>query len=216
MVSCCLCDGIDDQFDRKFAQRELRRFRRRGPSRTTQHLIDALRAADPSGASILDIGGGVGAIHHALLDAGAYTAFQIDASAAYVEVAREETVRRGHAGRVMFLRGDFVQWAANVPDADIVTLDRVICCYPDMNALVRAAAGKARRLFGAVYPRDVWWVRFGVRLVNAILRMRGSAFRAYAHSPAAIDAVLRGQGLERISGQQTVVWEIAVFARRGG
>lgn len=214
-MSCCLCDGIDDQFDRKTAQRDLRRFRRRGPAGTTKTLIGALRAANTSGASILDIGGGIGAIHHALLDAGATTAFQVDASAAYVEAAREETVRRGHAARVLFLRGDFVQWANNVPDADVVTLDRVICCYPDMDSLVRAAAAKARRLFGAVYPRDAWWVRFGVRLVNTILRMRGSAFRAYAHSPSAIDAVLRRQGFERISGQHTFVWEIAVFVRRG-
>ena len=214
-MSCCSCRGVEEQFDRKTAQRDLRRFRRRGAIRSTRHLIDALRTAGCSGASILDIGGGIGAIHHALLDAGAYTAFQVDASPEYIESAREETVRRGHANRVLFLHGDFVQWAANVPDADIVTLDRVICCYPDMDSLVRNAAAKARRLFGAVYPRDAWWVRLGVRSVNAILRMRRSEFRVYAHSPAAIDAVLRGQGLERVSAQRTLVWDIAVFARRG-
>jgi SAM-dependent methyltransferase len=213
-MTCCLCEGIDYQFDRKTAQRELRRFRRRGPNQSTKHLIDALRAAGTSGTSILDIGGGVGAIHHALLDAGAVTAFQVDASAAYIEAAREETVSRGHAARVLFLRGDFVQWAPNVPDADLVTLDRVICCYPDMESLVSHAAAKARILFGAVYPRDAWWVRIGVRIVNVILRVRGSAFRVYAHSPAAIVAELRRQGLERISEQRTMMWEIAVFRRR--
>jgi predicted TPR repeat methyltransferase len=209
------CDGIDDQFDRKTAQRELQRFRRRGPIRTTKRLIDALRSAGISGATILDIGGGIGAIHHTLLDAGASTAMQVDASFEYIQSAREETARNGHSNRVLFLRGDFVQWAANVPDADIVTLDRVICCYADMESLVRNAAAKSRRLLGAVYPRDTWWVRFGVRSINAILRMRGSRFQAYAHSPEAIDAVLRSQGLERISAQRTLVWDIAVFTRRG-
>jgi len=214
-MNCCLCDGLEDQFDRETAQRELRRFRRRGPIRSTGRLIEALRAADVSGAAILDVGGGIGAIHHALLDAGAYTAFQIDVSPAYIESAREETVRRGHANRVLFLRGDFVQWVNNIPDADIVTLDRVICCYPDMESLVRGAATKARRLVGAVYPRDTWSARLGVRLINLVLRLRRSAFRVYAHSPAAIAAVLRGQGFERISEQRTFVWDITVFARRG-
>jgi predicted RNA methylase len=128
MTCCGPCDGIDDQFDRKTAQRELQRFRRRGPIRTTKRLIDALRSAGISGATILDIGGGIGAIHHTLLDAGASTAMQVDASFEYIQSAREETARNGHSNRVLFLRGDFVQWATNVPDADIVTLDRVICC----------------------------------------------------------------------------------------
>jgi predicted TPR repeat methyltransferase len=214
MTCCGACDGIDDQFDRKTAQRELLRFRRRGPIPTTKRLIDALRSAGVSGATVLDIGGGIGAIHHTLLDAGASTAMQVDASFEYVQSARQETARNGHANRVLFLRGDFVQWAANVPDADIVTLDRVICCYPDMESLVRNAAAKSLRLLGAVYPRDAWWVRFGVRAINATRRMRGSKFRAYAHSPSAIDAVLRSQGLDRISAQRTWVWDIAVFARR--
>ena len=214
MTCCGVCDGIDDQFDRKTAQRELLRFRRRGPIPTTKRLIDALRSAGVSGATVLDIGGGIGAIHHTLLDAGASTAMQVDASFEYVQSARQETARNGHANRVLFLRGDFVQWAANVPDADIVTLDRVICCYPDMESLVRNAATKSLRLLGAVYPRDAWWVRFGVRAINATRRMRGSKFRAYAHSPSAIDAVLRSQGLDRISAQRTWVWDIAVFVRR--
>jgi predicted TPR repeat methyltransferase len=215
LMTCCgLCDGIDDQFDRKTAQRELLRFRRRGPIPTTKRLIDALRSAGVSGATVLDIGGGIGAIHHTLLEAGASTAMQVDASFEYVQAAREETARNGHANRVLFLRGDFVQWAASVPDADIVTLDRVICCYPDMESLVRNAAAKSLRLLGAVYPRDAWWVRFGVRAINATRRMRGSKFRAYAHSPSAIDAVLGSQGLHRVSAQHTLVWDIAVFARR--
>jgi 2-polyprenyl-3-methyl-5-hydroxy-6-metoxy-1,4-benzoquinol methylase len=215
MVTCCHCEGLESQFDRRTAEHELRRFRRRGPTRSTQILIDELRAAGVDGASLIDIGGGVGAIHHALLDAGASTATHVDISSEYIAAAREEAVRRGHDSRVLFVRGDFVQLAPQVPAADVVTLDRVICCYPDMEALVGNAAEKARRLFGAVYPPDTWWMRMTARAINALLRLRRSAFRVYVHTPAAIDEVLRRHGLERVARRRTALWEIATYARRG-
>jgi magnesium-protoporphyrin O-methyltransferase len=214
MVTCCQCEGLESQFDQRTAERELRRFRRRGPTRSTQLLIDGLRAAGVAGASLIDIGGGVGAIHHTLLSAGADNATQIDISPDYLKAARDEAARRGHADRVRFLHGDFVQLAPQVPDADIVTLDRVICCYPDMEGLVGNAADKARRLFGAVFPPDTWWMRLGVRAINALLRVRHSTFRVYVHSPVAIDSVLRRHGLERVTHRRTAVWEVAIYARR--
>ncbi|MGE5101239.1 MAG: methyltransferase domain-containing protein, partial [Deltaproteobacteria bacterium] len=80
-----------------------------------------MRAVGVDGASLLDIGGGVGAIHHTLLDAGATNARHVDVSPDYINAAREEAGRRGHADRVLFLRGDFVQLAPEVADADVVT-----------------------------------------------------------------------------------------------
>ena len=214
MVSCCQCEGIESQFGRKTAERELRRFRRRGPRATTGQLVADLRAAGVADASLIDIGGGVGAIHHLLLDAGAREAVHVDVSAEYIEAARTEAARRGHGDRVRFVHGDFVQIAPGLPDADVVTLDRVICCYPDMDSLVGHAAKKARRLFGAVYPRDVWWTRAVIRTINAFLRIRRSAFRVFVHSQAAIDAVLQQRGLERTALQRTMVWEVVAYARR--
>lgn len=211
MVNCCQCEGIATQFGPETARRELRRFRRRGPNDSTRLLIDDLRAADIAGASLLDIGGGVGAIHHALLDAGAREALHVDVSPDYIAAAHEEADRRGHGDRVRFVRGDFVQVSHDVPDADVVTLDRVICCYPDMEQLVGTAALKTRRLFGAVYPRDTWWVRPVVRTINLILRIRRTAFRVFVHSPVAIDGVLRRNGLGLVSRHRTAVWEIVVY-----
>jgi len=177
-------------------------------------LIDTLREQGVTGASILDVGGGVGAIYHELLGSGARDAVHVDVSPDYLSVAREETERRGTGGRVRFVRGDFVDAAPTLGDSDIVTLDRVICCYPDMERLVALSAGKARRLFGAVYPREAWWMRLALAAVNFISRLRRSAFRAYIHSPRAIDAVLRAQGLERRSFRRTVAWEVVVYSRR--
>lgn len=211
MVTCCQCEGIATQFGRETARRELGRFRRRGPNNSTRLLIDDLRAAGIADASVLDIGGGVGAIHHTLLDSGAREALHVDVSPDYIAAAQDEAGRRGHGDRVRFVRGDFVQVARDLPTADVVTLDRVICCYPDMDLLVGNAAIKTRRLFGAVYPRDVWWVRSVVRAINLILRIRRTAFRVFVHSPAAIDGVLRRNGLELVTRHRTVVWEIVVY-----
>jgi magnesium-protoporphyrin O-methyltransferase len=191
----------------------LRRFRRRGPIRSTQLLIDGLRGAGVGGASLIDIGGGVGAIHHTLLDAGAASAAQVDISPEYIKAARDEAARRGHGDRVSFIHGDFVQLAAELPDADIVTLDRVICCYPDMPALVGAAADRARRLIGAVYPPDTWWTRIGVRAVNALMRLRHSEFRVYMHSPSDIDDVLQRRGFDCVTRRRTMLWQIAIYER---
>lgn len=215
MVSCCECQGIESKFDPRTARRDLKRLRRRGPLPATRLLLDDLRARGVAGASLLDIGGGVGAIHHALLDAGAATALQVDISSAYLAAAREEATRRGHGERVRFTHGDFVQQAPALPDADIVTLDRVICCYPDMETLVGLAAGKARRVLGAVYPRAGWGVRVGIWIENLLARLRRSDFRVYLHAPAAIDRVLRAHGLERATLRRTLAWEVATWARPG-
>lgn len=213
MVTCCQCEGIERQFGRKTARWELRRYRKRGPRATTRLLIDALRREGVSGTSILDVGAGVGAIYHELLAAGAARAVHVDVAPEYLTVAREEAERRGHADRVEFVRGDFVDVAAARGEADVVTLDRVICCYPDMEQLVSLAADKARRVLGAVYPRQAWWMRAMVAGVNLVMRVQRSGFRTYLHPPSAIDAVLRAHGLERRAVRHTLGWEVVVYSR---
>jgi magnesium-protoporphyrin O-methyltransferase len=216
-MSCAQCEGIEDQFDRGIARKKLRQFRRRGPDRTTRLLIEELRAAlsrsDVHGAVLLDIGAGVGAIHHELLDGRVGRAVHVDASTAQLAAAKEETERRGHSARVEFVFGDFVALADTIPSADVVTLDRVICCYDDMNGLVRRSARKAGRFYGAVYPRQTGWMRIGIATINLFQRLKRSTFRVFLHDPAAIDAELRDAGLERRSRRQTLGWEVVVYAR---
>jgi SAM-dependent methyltransferase len=210
---CCPTQAIAGQFGRETAREELHRYRSDGPLPTTHALVDALVSQGVADADVLDVGAGIGAIHHALLERGAKRAVHVDISPDYVEAAREESTRRGQADRVRFVTGDFVALAPQIAAADVVTLDRVICCYPDMEPLVARSAEKARRLYGAVYPRDGWWIRVGILAMNGMKRLRGSAFRSYLHSPEAIDAVLRRLGLERRSTQRTWFWEVVVYRR---
>jgi spermidine synthase len=213
MTSCC-CQGVDEMFGEKTAEKDLRRYRKRGPSRPTRMLLEAFRREGIARATILDIGGGIGAIQHELLDAGAERATSVEASAAYLRVAREEAERRGHADRVDYQAGDFVALADDVEPADIVTLDRVICCYPDMEALVSRSADRALRLYGLVYPRDSWWVGFGFRFMNLVMRAARRAFRVHLHRTSAVDAVAREHGLTpRLTRRAGPVWQVAVYAR---
>ena len=212
-MDCCQCRGIESQFDRGEAERKLREYRRGGPANTTRILLDALVAAGVRGATLLDIGGGVGAIQHQLIEAGVARATDVDASSAYLAAARAEATRQGHADRITFRHGNFVDLADEVEPADVVTLDRVICCYHDMPALVGRSSAKAARLYGVVFPRDTWWMRAGVRAANAMNWLSRSHFRIFAHPTAAVDEVVRRSGLERSFARDAGIWQVVVYAR---
>ena len=212
-MNCSQCQGIETVFDRKTAAKKLDEYRRRGPDKTTRLLIDALTTDGVEGMTLLDIGGGVGAVQNELLKAGVQSATGVEASSAYLATARAETERQGHADRVTHRHGNFVDLAPDVPPADIVTLDRVICCYHDMQRLVDLSSARAKRLYGAVYPRDTWWTRLGLALGNAFLRLGRNPFRTFVHPSQAVDAVICGNGLKQRFYQQTFIWQVVVYAR---
>jgi len=212
-MTCCQCEGIERLFDRRGAIQELHTYLRRGPARTTRVLLDALRAEGVEGATLLDIGGGVGAIQLEMLVAGVRSATDVDASGAYLEIAREEAQRRGYGDRLTYRHGDFVELAQEIEPADIVTLDRVVCCYHNMPALVGASSAKARQLYGLVYPRDAWWVRLYSSAENAWFRMKHHPYRSFIHPACAVDAAVRSAGLERRYYRCGVFWQVVVYAR---
>ena len=212
-MRCCQCQGIEIEFNRREAQHKLAEYRRRGPAGTTRLLLAALQAAGVADRTLLDIGGGIGAIQYALLKAGARSAVSVDASTAYIEAAQLEARRQGLADRIEFHSGDFVDLAGSLPPADIVTLDRVICCYHDMPALVGLSAARARELYALVFPRDGAWMRLALRLLNLFERLKGSPFRSFIHPTAAVEAVLLEHGLRRQFYRRAGVWQVALYAR---
>ena len=207
----CACGA--NEFGEAEARRSLRSYRRSGPSRTTKWLIDGLSEGGVEGLTVLDIGAGVGAVYLELLASGATIATDIDGSAALVAVAREEAARRGVAERVRFEVGDFVALAGDTPPADVVVLDRVVCCYPDMEALVRLSAARARRRYGLVYPRDALWIRAGTRLLNAVARLARRKVRAHIHRTAAVDGLVRAAGFAPRLHRSNLFWQVVVYER---
>lgn len=212
-MAVCDCTPVDNFFNPRKARRELKKFRKRGASRRTREMLAAIEKASlPPGPTLLDIGGGVGAIQHGLLAAGAGRATSVEASQAYLEVAAEEARRLGLSERIRATHGDFVELAEGIEPADFVTLDRVLCCYPDMQRLVIESARRARRFYGLVYPRDAWWLRPAFAMGNLLFRLRGSSFRIFLHSTEEIEAIVRAQGLQRTFHRLHGMWQVAVFA----
>jgi SAM-dependent methyltransferase len=164
-------------------------------------------------ATVLDIGGGIGAIQHEAASRGAAKIIDVDASAAYLATARKEGQARGYGARARYVHGDFVELSSTISAADIVTLDRVVCCYPDASELLRRAAQRAKRFVGLVYPRDRWWTRLFVRLGNGMMRLTRNPFRGYIHPDAVIEAPLVARGFTRRASHLGAYWQVRLYER---
>jgi predicted methyltransferase len=165
------------------------------------------------GATVLDIGGGVGVVGYELLDAGAASVTNVEASAAYLAASREESARRGLVGRVTLQLGDFTELVGSIPPADIVTLDRVLNVYPDWEQLGSMAAERARRVLGIIVPRDTPMVRLVVAVIDVVLRLRRQPIRARVIQIEAIDRMARRAGLARTFSQAVGAWQVLAYRR---
>ncbi|HEU0244645.1 MAG TPA: class I SAM-dependent methyltransferase [Candidatus Limnocylindrales bacterium] len=212
-MDCCDPSVYDDHFDAKRARDQLRAYRRDGPRGWSSRLIAELAADGVDGLTVLDIGAGVGAVHHALLAQGAASAVDVDASGPYLEAAQGEAARRGIADRVTYLKGDAVALGDAIPEADLVALDRVVCCYPDMDRLVTLAATRARRRLGLVVPRDDAWIRAFIALENRVASLGKRPLLTYVHRTHAITEVVAAAGLVPASGHKGRIWQTLVYAR---
>ena len=212
-MPCNCCEITDNAFSEAEANAEIKNYRRRGPTNQTKLILEAIRSLHLKDASVLDVGGGIGTIHHELLKDVAREAMHVDASSAYLKVATEEANRLGHAEQVKFIHADFTDVAADLPQVDIVTLDRVVCCYPDFRSLLKAAAGKSRQAIALTYPRETWYMRIGLSIINFFQRLGGDPFRVFLHPVAEIEALLNTQGLQKVSVRRLFVWEMALYQR---
>jgi magnesium-protoporphyrin O-methyltransferase len=165
------------------------------------------------GYSVLEVGGGVGAIQLELLRDGAARAVNVELATQYESVASDLIRERGLGDRVERRLGDFVRDADGIPDADVVVLQRVVCCYPDADALVGAAADHARRLLLLTFPVERWWIRVGLAAENAFFRLRGSTFRSFVHSTAAVIAVARRHGMRLVEHRRGLIWQVLALER---
>jgi magnesium-protoporphyrin O-methyltransferase len=205
MTGCCSTD-YRRLFNRGYAARDLRRFRRRGLVDTERDLVEL--CGDVDGATVLEAGGGIGGLQLELLRAGAAHATNVELSSGYEDAAAELLAGRDVDRRL----GDFV--TEEVEPHDVVVMHRVVCCYPDPEALVGAAAGRARRRLALTYPQERAWIRAGLGLVNVWLRLSRCGFRTYAHPVERFDAVAAAHGLRlerRI--RRGLIWESAAYGR---
>jgi 2-polyprenyl-3-methyl-5-hydroxy-6-metoxy-1,4-benzoquinol methylase len=209
---CCRSGSCEQMFGARFARRSLRRYREKGLDDVERTLVASV-VEGIEGSSVLEIGGGIGAIQTELLAAGARTGAVVELVSAYEPYARELAEERGVSARTRFQVLDLLDEPAGVEPADVVVLNRVVCCTPDGVQLTAAAARLTSDALLLSYPRDVWWVRAAVRLQNAGLWLIRRSFRAFVHRPAELTAAAVQAGLEQERSGGTALWEYAVLRR---
>ncbi|MCH8748742.1 methyltransferase domain-containing protein [Patescibacteria group bacterium] len=208
----CVCAGCDEVFGKKRVRKDVKRYHDEGLPGTTKILVTELERLGVTGKTLLDIGGGIGLIPLELLPLGVTSAVSLEASATYLTTAKEEAERQGVLSRITFQSGDFVSLAGNVGPADIVTLDKVVCCYADMEGLVTLSADRAQSLYALIYPRDIWWVKFAFALENISMRILGLP-RYYVHPTAEVERILHRKNFSKVFSRYKGRWQIAIFKR---
>jgi len=211
--SCAFGETADRHFNAEKVAAEVRRYRQKGPGITTRKLCDGLASAGLTQGTVLDIGGGLGGLSVALLDAGMSGATVVDASAAYLAAASDEAARGGRSTSTQFVHGDFLVVARDLPRATLVTLDRVVCCYPSYEPLLEQALEHAEQALAMSYPRDRWFVRMGMKWENAMRRRKSNPFRTFVHPPAKMQQLVEAAGFRLISRTNTMMWSADVFTR---
>ena len=213
MASCCPSRDYHRFFNQRFAGRLANRYTKRGLDPTAQTMVEFLQALGIEGASVLEIGGGIGEIEVELLKAGAARAENLELSSAYQEPARTLAAQAGIQGRIDWRIHDLAQDPGAVAPADLVVLHRVVCCYPDYERLLGAAADHARRALVFSYPPRNPLSRAFYGVFNLVMRLTQSSFRGFAHPPGAMLAVLEDHGLRPTYQRRSRIWQVAGLER---
>jgi 2-polyprenyl-3-methyl-5-hydroxy-6-metoxy-1,4-benzoquinol methylase len=213
MAGCCPSGDYHRFFNQRFARRLANRYRKRGLDKTARTMVQFLRQLGIEGASVLEIGGGLGELQIELLQAGAARAQNLELSPAYEQEARRLAEQAGLQGRLDRRLHDLAADPGAVEPADLVVLHRVVCCYPDYERLLGAAADHARRALVFSYPPRNLLSRAFYGVFNPVMWLTRSRFRGFAHPPGAMLGVLEDRGLGRTFQHRSRIWQVAGLER---
>jgi magnesium-protoporphyrin O-methyltransferase len=213
-VTCCPPKGYTRLFSKRAARRDAKRYEEKGLDETAAEMVGFLREQGIEGSSVLEIGGGVGAIQLELLAAGAERATNLELSPEYEATAAELVRERGLEGRVERRLGDVVLDPGLAGEADAVVMHRVVCCYPDYDALVGAAAERARRCLVMSFPRPRRLIRMGLGAMNVGAWLLRWEYRTWVHAPEALVAAAERRGLTLAEETRGRIWQVAALERK--
>jgi 2-polyprenyl-3-methyl-5-hydroxy-6-metoxy-1,4-benzoquinol methylase len=210
---CCSPKGYRQIFSEKNARGELRRYRRKGLDGTSRRIADLLKERGVKGKTLLEVGGGIGAIEIELLKAGIARVVNVELTPTYEGAAAELLRETSLADRVERRVMDFAEAGTEVEAADFVVMNRVICCYPDMPKLAGAAAERARGMLVMSFPNSRWWTRFGLTFVNFGFRVIRMQFRVFTHPPDEILSAVEKRGFKTRLNARGLLWQVTALER---
>ena len=190
-----------------------KKYRKRGLDKTARRMVAFLEERGVEGATVLEIGGGVGEIQIELLERGATHTTNLELSPGYDEEATRLLQEHGLVGKADRRLHDIAAEPETVGSADVVVLHRVVCCYPDYERLLGAVAEHARYAVVFSYPPRNLVSRTWVTGANLALRIMRREYRTFAHPPRAMLAVLEQRGLRETFARHSLVWQVAGLER---
>jgi magnesium-protoporphyrin O-methyltransferase len=211
--ACCSAKGYRWVFSERRARSEAKRYRRRGLDRPSRRILALLREQVGATRDVLEIGGGIGALQIELLRSGVARAVSVELTPTYERVAAELLRTAGLEDRVERKLLDFAESSGEVEPADMVIMNRVLCCYPDMPRLAVAAADHAREVLVLCYPKRTWWTQAALAVANVGLRLARRQFHIFLHPPAEILATAQQRGLQTAAVQRGFFWTVAALRR---
>lgn len=212
MAGCCDPSGYPGAFNRTTAENSVKSFEKKGLDSTASPMVEALRA-HLAGSTVLEVGAGSGTAIATMLEAGADRAVAVDLSPNYEATARRFLASRDLEDSVEWHTGDFVSIGNDLPGVDVVFSNRVVCCYPDMAAMIDTTTGATRRFAAVSYPRRNLPSRFVTWAINQWMRVNGNSFRTFVHDPEAISARMTDAGFTPVETGSTAIWHWGVWER---
>jgi 2-polyprenyl-3-methyl-5-hydroxy-6-metoxy-1,4-benzoquinol methylase len=210
---CCTPKGYRQIFSERSARAQARSYRRNGLDGTSRRIVEVLKEQGVEGMTLLEVGGGIGAIQIELLKAGLARAVSVELTPTYEESAAALLREAGFEDRVERRVMDFVDAGAEIGAADIVVMNRVICCYPDLSRLAGAAAEHAKGLLDMSIPKERWWTRVLLWMANFGMAVTRRQFRTFLHPMEQIVAITQKHGLELSINKPGLFWQITAMRR---
>jgi magnesium-protoporphyrin O-methyltransferase len=207
------CCGADLFFDKKKSNKEYREYLKKGPSKITGKIIKQLSNQMIEGKSLLDVGGGIGALQWWFLAMGGAQTSSIDASSSYLQQSQNHAMENDWDNKTHFIYGDYTEVHSQVHSPDFITLDKVVCCYPNFNEIIEISCGKANSHVALSYPTDdvISKIIFGLIIVFA--KLKRNSFRPYIHPVKSIRILFEQCGYERVSHTITYPWHIETYRK---
>lgn len=213
MPCCCPHSRSASRIFSFFAKSYRKRFNKKGFEPSQQQLVNGISQAQFINKTLLDIGCGVGHLHQSLLEQGAKNAVGIELSDKMLLEAKDWAKQRGLTNKTTYIEGDFIELVNTLEVSDIVIMDKVVCCYPDADALINRSLEKCQDSIALTYPRKTWYTSLGTEILALILKLLGSSFRPYVHDPQQIELWITQQGFKKVFQKQTTIWLSQVYQK---